>query len=71
MFPQNGNFNNTAYKKLENDIRKALKAGDVVGPVNVVFKRVDPASSRPEALRIEYSVNGEIVIKTFKNEHGG
>lgn len=56
LFPQDSNFNNSAYKKWENEIKGALNSGDTVGPVTVRFDRTDPASARPDALMIDYSI---------------
>jgi hypothetical protein len=71
LFPQDKNFNNSGYKKFENEIRNALKNGDDVGPVTVKFQRKDPNSARPDALRVEYTINGTRFRKEFKNQKGG
>ncbi|PIE44171.1 MAG: hypothetical protein CSA45_06775, partial [Gammaproteobacteria bacterium] len=71
LFPQNKNFNNGEYKKWENEIRDALKRGDDVGSVTVRFRRSDPNATRPDALRVEYSINGETIRRNFKNQLGG
>lgn len=68
LFPQNSNFNNSAYKKWENELRGALKDGDQVGMVKVKFDRSNPANIRPDSVEIEYSINGKIKNKFFKNE---
>lgn len=68
LFPQNSNFNNSAYKKWENELRGALKDGDQVGMVKVKFNRSNPANIRPDSVEIEYSINGKIKNKYFKNE---
>ncbi len=70
LFPQDRNFNNSAYKRWENAIRSALKSGDDVGPITIKFSREDPASPRPDSLTIDYSINGVKVRKTYKNELG-
>ncbi|WP_170829075.1 DNA/RNA non-specific endonuclease, partial [Pseudomonas sp. 21C1] len=70
LFPQDGNFNNSAFKRWEMGIKRALKSGDQVGPVTVRFSRTDPASARPDSLVIDYSVNGEKMRKSFRNEAG-
>ncbi|WP_459778897.1 two-partner secretion domain-containing protein [Photobacterium sp. R1] len=71
LFPQDKNFNNSGYKKFENEIRKALNNGKNVGTVKVNFKRLDPNSPRPDALRVEYVIDGKIFRKEFKNQYGG
>uniref|UniRef100_A6W0N7 Type VII secretion system protein EssD-like domain-containing protein n=1 Tax=Marinomonas sp. (strain MWYL1) TaxID=400668 RepID=A6W0N7_MARMS len=71
LFPQDKNFNNSGYKKFENEIRDALKNGDHVGPVTVKFQRTEPSTARPDALRVEYIINGKRFRKEFKNQHGG
>jgi hypothetical protein len=71
LFPQNGNFNNSSYKRVENEIRGALERGENVGPVKVEFIRADPKSARPDGVRVTYTINGERKRKTFKNAPGG
>jgi hypothetical protein len=71
LFPQDKNFNNSGYKKFENEIRDALKNDDNVGPVTVKFKRTDPNAARPDAMRVEYIINGKLFRKEFKNQYGG
>lgn len=51
-------------------IKRALDSGDQVGAVTVRFTRGDPASARPDSLVIDYSVNGEKMRRSFKNEAG-
>ncbi|GJI97212.1 hypothetical protein RugamoR57_39300 [Duganella caerulea] len=70
LFPQDSNFNNSAYKRWENEIKGALGNGDKVGPVSVRFSRGDPASARPDSLIIDYTVDGVKKRKSFKNEAG-
>jgi len=70
LFPQDGNFNNSAFKRWEMEIKGALKGGDKVDSVTVRFSRVDPASARPDSLVIDYSINGEKMRKSFRNEAG-
>jgi autonomous glycyl radical cofactor GrcA len=71
LFPQDKNFNNSGYKAFENEMRNALKNGDDVGSVTVKFQRTDPNSARPDALRVEYTINGETRTRRFINQHGG
>jgi filamentous hemagglutinin len=70
LFPQDGNFNNSAFKRWEMGIKRSLKGGDQVGPVTVRFSRTDPVSARPDSLVIDYSINGEKMRKSFRNEAG-
>ncbi len=70
LFPQDGNFNNSAYKRWEIEIKNGLKSGDQVGPVTVRFSRADSGSPRPDSLVIDYSINGIKMRKSFKNEAG-
>ncbi|MNN91548.1 hypothetical protein D3C81_2096760 [compost metagenome] len=51
-------------------IKSALNGGDQVGSVTVRFSRADPASARPDSLVIDYSINGEKMRKSFRNEAG-
>jgi filamentous hemagglutinin len=67
LFPQDAKFNNTEYKRFENDLRKALARGDEVGPVTVKFVRSDPKNPRPDRLEVVYSINGEMMRKPFDN----
>ncbi|OUY05879.1 hemagglutinin repeat-containing protein [Acinetobacter populi] len=68
LFPQNANFNSSAYKRWENEIRSALQNGDKVGEVKVSFDRSNPANIRPDSLVVEYNINGVNLRKTFDNE---
>ncbi|MGH8383470.1 filamentous hemagglutinin N-terminal domain-containing protein [Pseudomonas sp.] len=70
IFPQGRNFNNSAYKRWEMGIKSALNSGDQVGSVTVRFSRANPASARPDSLVIDYSINGEKMRKSFRNEAG-
>ncbi len=64
------NFNNSAYKKFENEIRRALEAKEDVGPVKVKFTRKDPKNPRPDTVEVEYTINGVIKVRPFENKHG-
>jgi hypothetical protein len=70
LFPQNGNFNNSGYKKVENEIRGALERGENVGPVKVEFIRADPKSVRPDRVIVTYTINGVQKTKPFTNRAG-
>lgn len=71
LFPQDAKFNNKEYKSFESEIRRALEAGEDVGPVKVTFKRSNPNDVRPTELSVEYFVGGIKKKKLFRNENGG
>ena len=71
LFPQNSNFNNSAYKKWENEITRSLQNGDNVGNVKVNLDRADPYNPRPDSVTIEYEINGVKKRKEFENQAGG
>jgi filamentous hemagglutinin len=71
LFPQNSNFNNSAYRSWENEITRGLQNGDDVGAIAVRFDRANPNSARPDAVRIEYSINGVPETRRFVNQVGG
>ena len=66
--PQNKNFNNSAYKTWENEIRTELKNGNKIGKVTVKFDRSNAANIRRNSLVVEYSINGVNLRKTFENK---
>ena len=70
LFPQDSNFNNSAYKRWENEIKGALNNGDQVGSVTVHFNRTDPTLARPDSLVIDYSINGVPKQRFFENKAG-
>lgn len=73
LFPQNGNFNNSAYKKYyENVVTRANKNGQSVDNVTIKFNRSDPSSPRPDELEVKFSIDGVLQQPVkFKNEYGG
>nr|WP_269093497.1 MULTISPECIES: DNA/RNA non-specific endonuclease [unclassified Photobacterium] len=71
LFPQDKNFNNSAYKRWENEINRALQNGDNVGSVKVRLNRADPNNPRPDSLEVEYQINGRTYTKEFENQAGG
>ena len=72
LFPQNGKFNNSEYKKyFENVIRKAHREGKNVENVTVEFFRNNPNSPRPDSLKVTYKIDEREFSQTFKNEAGG
>ncbi len=70
LFPQDKNFNNSAYKVFyENKIRAALNdPSKTVGPTKIKFNRKDPGSARPDTMELTYTINGEAKTLSFKNE---
>ncbi|WP_165495966.1 DNA/RNA non-specific endonuclease [Phytopseudomonas daroniae] len=69
-FAQNGNFNNSAYKKLENAWDRALQNQDTV-KVEIVPK-FKGDSLRPDTITVRHWINGEPQpIKRFRNQYGG
>ncbi len=71
LFPQNSNFNNSAYKHWENEITRSLQNGDDVGNVTVRLNRDNPYNPRPDSLEIEYHINGVNRRLNFENQAGG
>ncbi|QPB41635.1 hemagglutinin repeat-containing protein [Rodentibacter haemolyticus] len=70
LFPQDANFNNSAYKVyFENVVGRALKEGKIVH-VNTKFTRNDPSSSRPDKLKVSFEIDGRKFTNEFKNEAG-
>jgi hypothetical protein xcampvN_04613 len=73
LFPQNGNFNNSAYKVyFENIVKKAVDKGQALDVV-IKFERSTPNSPRPDKLRVMISVEGSKYryVNVFKNQYGG
>mgnify|MGYP001235193407 FL=1 len=70
LFPQNSNFNNSAYRRWENEITRSLQNGDDVGNVTVRLNRADPYNPRPDSLTIEYQINGVPFERRFNNQAG-
>lgn len=74
LFPQNGNFNTSAYKKLENEWADWIDSGMDVH-INVQLTPVN--QDRPDRVRVSYEVtdpaDGRVVYDqrvTFRNEAG-
>jgi filamentous hemagglutinin len=70
LFPQDQNFNNSAYKVFyENVIKRALNnPNQTVGPTTIKFERANPSSVRPDSLSVTYTINGATTTVRFKNE---
>jgi hypothetical protein len=71
LFPQDSNFNNSAYKRFENEVRLSLKDGRDVGPISVQFQRSDAGAARPDSLVVKYTIDGEAKTRRFLNKQGG
>lgn len=69
LVPMNGNLNQSAWKTMENEWAKALGDGK---KVNVMIDTVYNGNSmRPTKFLVEYSIDGQIVRKSFNNVAGG
>ncbi|WP_420909533.1 DNA/RNA non-specific endonuclease [Acinetobacter nematophilus] len=73
LFPQNSNFNNSAYKVyFENIVRKAEKDGKTIGEATIRFSRNDPSSLRPDKVFVEFTIDGKKLDPVmFENKAGG
>ncbi|HVI58123.1 MAG TPA: DNA/RNA non-specific endonuclease [Luteimonas sp.] len=74
LFPQNGNFNTSAYKKLENEWADWIDSGK---EVHVTVQLTPQRQDRPDRVRVAYEVvdpaDGRVVYDqrvTFRNEAG-
>ena len=69
-FPQDKNFNNSAYKVFyEHEIKRALDdPAKTVGPTTITFNRSVPNSPRPDTLSVTYTVDGKTKTRIFENE---
>ncbi|UXA70855.1 DNA/RNA non-specific endonuclease [Xanthomonas prunicola] len=70
LFPQDSNFNNSAYKVFyENEVKRALSdPSRSVGPTTIKFGRSDPNSPRPDTLSVTYTSGGRTRTRIFENE---
>ena len=74
LFPQNGNFNVSAYKKLENEWADWVDSGK---DVHITVELTPANQDRPDKVRVSYEVtdpaDGRVVYDqrvTFRNEAG-
>ncbi|BBD99259.1 LysM peptidoglycan-binding domain-containing protein [Sphingobium amiense] len=68
-FAQDRNFNRGAYRKLEDDWAKALRAGHKVAiDIDALYQG---ASRRPYQLNVTWTINGHKSTKRFANEAKG
>ena len=70
LFPQDSNFNNSAYKVFyEKEIKRALNdPAKTVGPTTIKFNRSVPDSPRPDTLSVTYTIDGKTRTRIFENE---
>ena len=70
LFPQDSNFNNSAYKVFyENEIKRALNdPAKTVGSTTIKFNRPVPDSPRPDTLSVTYTIDGKTRTRIFENE---
>ena len=72
LFPQNGNFNNSAFKTIENDYVRFIKKGYTVKFKHKLLK-INPKTGRPGSIKVEFTVtdaNNNIIDEfrdIFKN----
>lgn len=73
MFPQDANFNNSAYKTMENEFADWTKNGDTV---DATWTFDPPGQVRPDTVTVKYNVtdpSGEVIYsknRTFLNQAG-
>jgi hypothetical protein len=74
LFPQEANFNNSAYKTMENEIADWTKNGK---QVNLTVEPRPPGATRPDAVAVKYTVtdpaSGKVLYKNsqeFLNDTG-
>ena len=71
LFPQDSNFNRSAYRALENQWARALAQGQTVS-VMIDVRYPNAQSQRPAALVVTYSINGQPpVSQVFSNRSSG
>ena len=70
LFPQDRNFNNSAYKVFyEHEIKRAVNdPAKTVGPTTIKFNRSVPDSPRPDTLSVTYTIDGKTRTRIFENE---
>jgi len=74
LFPQEMQFNNSAFKTMENEIADAIKSGK---EVNFSCELIPPGANRPEIVRVRYRIidpaTGKQVVyraAKFENQAG-
>lgn len=71
LFPQNGNFNQGEYKRIENGIAKDLQEGKTVKvTVELIYDNKD--SSRPDKVKVTKEVsdqNGNVEVTVYTNKN--
>jgi RHS repeat-associated protein len=69
VFAQDSNFNNGAYRSLENEWARQIRAGNAVNVSGELFH--DVGGLRPSAVSVDYTVNGQAFSRDFGNAPGG
>ncbi len=69
LVPMDGNLNMGRWRSLEDTLATALREGRTVD-VNINV-RYPEGSARPDAFRIEYTIDGNTQVQTFRNSPGG
>ena len=65
LFPQDANINRKDYRNFENELAKEVKDGkEVYVKIEVIYS---DDSRRPEALVVNYSIDGKESTRVFKN----
>lgn len=70
LVPQNMNLNRGAWKRMENDWAMALDQGKSV-KVDIRLLYPPGNSARPAVFEVQYWIDGQRRIKTFRNQPGG
>ncbi len=69
LVPMDGNLNMGRWRSLEDTLATAVREGRTVD-VNINV-RYPEGSARPNAFRIEYTIDGNTQVQTFRNRPGG
>ncbi len=69
LVPMDGNLNMGRWRALEDNLATAVREGRTVD-VNINV-RYPEGSARPDAFRIEYTIDGNTRVQTFRNQPGG
>ncbi|MHA6316152.1 DNA/RNA non-specific endonuclease [Altererythrobacter sp. CAU 1778] len=69
LVPMDGNLNMGRWRSMEDTMAAALREGRSVD-VNITV-RYPEGSARPNAFRVEYTIDGNTQVETFRNRPGG
>lgn len=69
LVPMNGNFNMGAWRRLEDRLADSLKEGRQVDVR--IDVRYEGDTLRPQAFRVEYTIDGQTSREIFRNRPGG